>query len=194
MSLRHILLGLLHEPASGYDVKKKFDRSLRNFWRAELSQIYPQLQKLEKDGLLKSEAVHSTKGPTRVVYECTAVGRRELQNWLTSGPSVGTERIGYLAQIYFLAELDDSAAALDFLRQLHAYSKKWLTSLKTIEASWSSENPRYPDDLPDGDFYPQLTLDFGIRRVSTTVEWCEDTIRRVEARQKEPYLAYSKHI
>ncbi len=48
MSLQHILLGLLREPASGYDLKAYFDKSVRYFWAAELSQIYPTLQRMEK--------------------------------------------------------------------------------------------------------------------------------------------------
>ena len=32
VSLRHILLGLAERECSGYDVKKEFDTSLRNFW------------------------------------------------------------------------------------------------------------------------------------------------------------------
>jgi len=55
MSLRHIMLGMLREPHSGYDLKKGFDRSLRNFWRAELSQIYPLLQKMDDEGLLSDQ-------------------------------------------------------------------------------------------------------------------------------------------
>ena len=74
MSLRHILLGLAERECSGYDVKKEFDTSLRNFWRAELSQIYPQLQKLERDGLLESEKAESAQGPQRVVYRRTEAG------------------------------------------------------------------------------------------------------------------------
>lgn len=182
MSLKHILLGLLHEPASGYDVKKKFDRSLRNFWRAELSQIYPQLQKLQQAGLLSARQVESVRGPSRVEYRVTAAGREELRDWVANGPTVGTERIPYLAQMYFLAELDDPHAAYGFVKRLHTYASAWLSSLKAIEAGWSADDPRYPDALPDHDFYPQLTLDFGIRRVSATVEWCEDTLRRIDAR------------
>lgn len=191
MSLKHILLGLLHEPASGYDVKKKFDRSLRNFWRAELSQIYPQLQKLQQAGLLTSREVASDRGPSRVEYRVTPAGRDELRDWVANGPTVGTERIPYLAQMYFLAELGDADAAYSFVKRLHNYASAWLASLKAIEAGWATDDPRYPDDLPDADFYPQLTLDFGIRRVSATVEWCEDTLRRIDAR-KDVQLPASK--
>ena len=89
MSLRHLLLGLLESPASGYDLKKQFDQSLRNFWHAELSQIYPQLQKLEDEGFVSSRHEDSPSGPPRRVYRRSARGRRELLDWLRAGPEIG---------------------------------------------------------------------------------------------------------
>lgn len=182
MSLKHILLGLLNSPHSGYDVKKQFDTSLRNFWKAELSQIYPTLQKLEGDGLLRSKSANSSQGPKRVVYERTTAGKKALLDWLEDGPVVGTERIACLAQIYFLAELGDKEATLDFLQQLRTYFHERLAQLRAVETGWSTDDPRYPDALPDEDFYPQLTLDFGLRRIAATVEWCDITIERVRNR------------
>ncbi|MYK68861.1 MAG: PadR family transcriptional regulator, partial [Gammaproteobacteria bacterium] len=44
MSLDHILLGLLRDPATGYDLKSAFSERIRHFWSAELSQIYPALK------------------------------------------------------------------------------------------------------------------------------------------------------
>ena len=67
MSLKHIMLGILREPYSGDDLKKRFDKSLRSFWRAELSQIYPLLQMMEKEGFLSSKSDESDIGPTRRV-------------------------------------------------------------------------------------------------------------------------------
>ncbi len=99
MSLKHIMLGMLGDPCSGYDIKKNFERSMQNFWHAELSQIYPMLQKMQDEGLLTSKAGASSSGPTRRVYERTAAGLSELQAWLLGGPTLGTERIGYLAQV-----------------------------------------------------------------------------------------------
>ena len=86
--------------ASGWDVQVVF-------WRAELSQIYPLLQKMEQDGLLSSHSDESEIGPTRRVYTRSAKGRDELQKWLLEGPTVGTEKLGYLAQVFFLANLDN---------------------------------------------------------------------------------------
>lgn len=182
MSLKHIMLGMLREPHSGYDIKKKFEKSLHNFWRAELSQIYPLLQKMEQDGLLTSKAGASEIGPTRRVYKRSSQGRRELQSWLSGGPTVGTERVAYLAQTFFLTELNDNDKAIGFLLELREYMHDWLATLEESEQEWCSNDPRYPDALPDEDFYPQLTLDMGLTRVRASVEWCDRSIERIRAR------------
>lgn len=182
MSLRHILLGMLREPHSGYDLKKEFDGSLRNFWNAELSQIYPTLAKLEKDGFLTSEKVASDHGPKRVVYSRTEAGRDELLRWIDDGPALGTERVGFLAQAYFLGQLNNLDATIAFFEELKAYFSGRLATLRQIEAGWAADDPRYPDELPDYDFYPQLTLDCGLHRVAATVDWCDKTLARLKAR------------
>ncbi len=183
MSLKHILLGMLAEPHSGYDLKKQFDQSLRNFWRAELSQIYPLLQRMENDGLLSSRDAASEIGPTRRVYRRTAKGRRELHEWLNAGPVVGVERIEYLAQTFFLAQLDTPDEAIAFMESLRDYVAERLEHLENVERGWSADDPRYPDALPDEDFYPQLTLDLGIARMRGTLDWCERAIERINARR-----------
>src|SRR5262245_50207413 len=106
MSLDHILLGMLREPASGYDIKTAFDQGARYFWSAELSQIYPSLQKMERAGWLKSHREPSPKGPERRIYRRTAKGADELRRWLISGPAMGTERFAYIAQLIYFGEVD----------------------------------------------------------------------------------------
>ena len=78
MSLEHILLGILHRPASGYQIKNDFDLVFSHFWSAELSQIYRTLKSLEKRGLLTSKTERSEKGPDRRIYRRTADGRSAL--------------------------------------------------------------------------------------------------------------------
>lgn len=186
MSLKHILLGILRTPQSGYDIKNEFNRSLKNFWNANLSQIYPELKKLEANGLLRSRQVESAAGPNRRVYTRTAKGRRELKSWLQDGPSVGEERIGYLAQVYFLSELESDRERLEFMTRLRDHMTEWLAYLESVEKGWSGDDPRYPDDLPDEYFYSQFTLDLGLRRLRATVEWCNESIARIERRVGKP--------
>lgn len=182
MSLKHILLGMLHRPASGYDLKKYFSNSLNHFWAAELSQIYPQLSRLEDDGLLRSTMTESDKGPPRKVYKRTAAGKRELVEWLSHGPHVSEERRHFLAQVFFLHAYSNPRSALDFMKSLKEIMSEKLDTLRATEKYWREEDSRYPDDLPDEDFYPQLTLALGLKVIAATVEWCDACIDRIEQR------------
>ena len=118
MSLPHILLGLLDEPASGYDIKNRFNDSLVHFWGAELAQIYPALKKLADDDLLAVEEVPSEKGPARKIYQRTAKGTAQLYDWLGKEPITGPTRIPYLAQTYFLDHLKSPDKSIDFFINL----------------------------------------------------------------------------
>ena len=182
MSLRHILLGMLTAPASGYDLKRQFNQSLAHFWGAELAQIYPTLRGLVDDGLLEVSLHPSDQGPARKVYRRTGEGAAALREWLLSGPVVKRERVSHLAQVFFLHELDAPEDAREFLMELRDQMAARLATLQAIETGWSEDDPRYPDDLPDESFYPQLTLRMGLAKFAAVVEWCEDSIARLDRR------------
>ena len=58
MSLRFALLALLgSRPMTGYDLSKHFSQSVAHVWHAPDSQIYPELNRMERDGLLESVPV-----------------------------------------------------------------------------------------------------------------------------------------
>ena len=141
MSLDHILLGLLHKPASGYDLKRAFEESIRHFWSAKLSQIYPTLDRLERAAHVRSKKVASAKGPDRRVFRRTAAGRRELLKWLRSGPQLGAERFAYVAQLAFMHELQDLKHTREFVEQL----KVRLTELHRFFTAMGRPSPtRWP--------------------------------------------------
>jgi DNA-binding PadR family transcriptional regulator len=85
MALDHILLGLLaRQPASGYDLERRITRELSPVFRAELSQIYPTLGRLARQGLVSARTLVPVRGPASRRYRLTAAGRRELDAWLRS--------------------------------------------------------------------------------------------------------------
>lgn len=185
MSLDHILLGILRTPSSGYEIKQQFDQVFSHFWIADLPQIYRTLNRMEEDGWLTATAAASTKGPERRVYRVTAAGKRALKKWLTTSPTLATERIEYLAQTFFLGALEDDRASLAFMRELREVLAKELGVLEGIAAHWAANDPNYPD-LPDrDDFYGQLTLDLGLHKLATKVAWVDRCITRIERRISE---------
>lgn len=79
MALRHaVLAALLEGEASGYQLAKRFDVSVANFWSATPQQLYRELDRLERAGLLHARVVEQRRRPNKRVFTLTAAGREEL--------------------------------------------------------------------------------------------------------------------
>jgi PadR family transcriptional regulator AphA len=185
MSLEHILLGLLRTPASGYDLKTIFDERIHYFWAAELSQIYPTLQNLERKGLLRSRRAESKRGPGRRVYQTTPAGHQALREWLLNQTGLGADRVAYLARLYMMDELNDLQETLDFLTGLREQFARNLSALEAIERSWAQHEPKFPDSLSPQMFHILLTLRNGIFMLGARVKWCDESIRRIRERMEK---------
>ncbi|MFC0003569.1 PadR family transcriptional regulator [Micromonospora siamensis] len=83
MSLEHaILVSLLEQPASGYELARRFDRSIGRFWTATHQQIYRVLRRMEADAWIVAEQVGQAGVPDKKVWSATAAGRATLVTWL----------------------------------------------------------------------------------------------------------------
>jgi DNA-binding PadR family transcriptional regulator len=78
VSIRHSLLALLSNgPMHGYGLKTEFEAATADVWPLNVGQVYTTLVRLERDGLVTSEA--DAEG--QKVYEITDAGRGELGHW-----------------------------------------------------------------------------------------------------------------
>src|SRR6201997_4319112 len=68
---------------TGYDIKQFVDKSTRHFWAASYGQIYPELKRLEDQGLIRGRQ-EPTGGRSRTVYDLTEAGKDALHGWLRS--------------------------------------------------------------------------------------------------------------
>jgi PadR family transcriptional regulator AphA len=106
MSLPHVLLGLLaSQPRTGYDLARAIRDEVEPVWRAEISQIYPVLGQLRREGFVVLRVLGPRRGPHRNLYRVTAAGRRELRRWLLEPPSAPRSRDEGLARVAFLEPL-----------------------------------------------------------------------------------------
>ncbi|GAB3217811.1 PadR family transcriptional regulator [Mycolicibacterium hippocampi] len=73
---------------SGYDVKKVTEWSIRYFyWSPSFSQIYAELKKLEKLGLVTSRLDHDNGARSRRLYKITAAGLQAVRGWANDTPA-----------------------------------------------------------------------------------------------------------
>ncbi len=182
MSLEHILLGCLEEPASGYDLKTHFNQRIRQFWSAELSQIYPTLKRLERRGWLTSHTEPSPKGPPRTVYTRTPDGREGLILWLTGGPEVGSERFSYLAQIFFMDQVGDLHATRRFMLDVRARMAAWHAALLQVECEEREAAGKPPEQFSAPGLHRFIALRMGIHSVGSKIAWCDETVAVLDAR------------
>lgn len=107
MSLPHVILGLLTDhPRTGYDLARVIEEEVEPVWKAEISQIYPALARLRREGHVVLRVLGPRRGPHRNLYRVTAAGRRELRRWLLETPPTPRGRDDGLARIAFLDVLE----------------------------------------------------------------------------------------
>src|SRR5919201_734310 len=100
-----VVLGLLaHAPRSGYDIKAIVDRSTRFFWAASYGQIYPELRRLERAGLIEGTA-SATGARKKKDYRLTEAGSAELVKWLGNVPQMPELRDESLLKLFFSDQL-----------------------------------------------------------------------------------------
>ncbi|MFD6891663.1 PadR family transcriptional regulator, partial [Streptomyces sp. NPDC059957] len=93
MALEHaILVSLLEQPGSGYELARRFDRSIGYFWTATHQQIYRVLNRMEGDGRLDVREVPQRTRPDKKEYSVTAAGRAALSAWLHEPIQAGVRR------------------------------------------------------------------------------------------------------
>lgn len=72
MALEHaILVSLLEQPGSGYELARRFDRSIGYFWTATHQQIYRVLKRMENDGWIEVRAVQQQARPDKKEHSVT---------------------------------------------------------------------------------------------------------------------------
>ncbi|MFC2095059.1 PadR family transcriptional regulator [Candidatus Bipolaricaulota bacterium] len=178
MILEHAILGLLStKAATGYELKKRFDRSIRHFWTADQSHIYRVLSRLLGKGYVTSEFVPQQSKPNRKVYHITEVGRAELTRWLVSGEAMCfSAREPLLVRLFFLGIVPDEDV-LDVLCEEVDCASGFLAEYEEISER-SLEGGRKKPSREH--FFRHLTVDYGIWMQHALIDWLAKTMGRIE--------------
>ncbi len=148
---------------SGYDIKQVVDKSTRHFWAASYGQIYPELKRLEDQGLIRGRS-EPTGGRPRTVYELTPEGDAALHSWLESGhePLYELRDEGMLK--LFFSDLVPAKQRVENIRAMRARMESKLAQLRELEPKTA--------EMRTG---PALTLRLGITFTECFIQWCEAT-------------------
>jgi PadR family transcriptional regulator, regulatory protein AphA len=160
----YVILGMLrHEARSGYEIKRTVDISTRFFWAASYGQIYPELRKLEKAGLVEGES-QPTGGRRRTVYRLTAAGREALRDWLARPPERLELRDEGLLKLFF-AGIAEPGRAVEIIDAKQRLMEEKLEALREVEPFASA--------AASSDPFPYLVLRYGLESSEWVIAWCE---------------------
>ncbi len=173
-----VILGMLAgRPRSGYEIKQLVDNSARFFWAASYGQIYPELKKLEKEGLITGD--DSSRGARQsTTFKLTAAGKRAAREWIDGPPQVFELRDEGLLELFFAGSIDP-ARAPEIARERAAKAAESAAELRVlweqIEAAGQHEGPEHSPDAGS-----LTVLRYGIEMNEWAAEWFERAADELE--------------
>jgi len=134
MSLAHaVLTSLIEKSSSGYDLARRFDKSIGYFWHATHQQIYRELARMEEKGWVES-SVPPDAGKTRKrEYRVLPQGRAELARWASEQSPLMDLRDEFTVKLRADAALGEIDLREEMRRRIALHGEK-LAQYLAIEA------------------------------------------------------------
>lgn len=167
----YIILGLLqHENLSGYDIKKRIDVMISEFWKVGYGQIYPTLKVIEQEGLVVRAADDTAHDGDRIVYAITDAGRKRLSEWLLLPD--GTDYVKYeiLIKLFF----GNLISPADNINRIASFQEKSAQTLQKLMLF--KKNLEAVLDGDDDHLYYYLTVLFGEHMYNAYLQWAQEAV------------------
>lgn len=159
---------------SGYDIKKKIEELVSNFWTESYGQIYPILKQLVAEGLATSSTEEQAGKPDRYIYTLTNLGHRELCRWLTEPAEPRVERIEVLLKLAFgsAVPVADNIRHVEQFRAQHQQQLQKYATLAERFKAYCQDNPDLSPNLP----YWLMAPGYGMHVSQALINWCDETL------------------
>jgi DNA-binding PadR family transcriptional regulator len=155
-----VILGMIAlGKQTGYDIKQLSDLAIRHFWAVSYGQLYPELKRLEEQGLIVGRHEPSG-GRARQVYDLTEAGRAALRDWMVSPePPLWEVRCETLLKTFF----SDVLAPEELAAQLASFRSVMERKMEQLNAIGQPQHAG-----------PALSLQFGKGMTEWIIDWCRD--------------------
>jgi DNA-binding PadR family transcriptional regulator len=170
MSLDHALLvSLLEKPSSGYELARRFERSIGYFWHATHQQIYRVLARMEAAGWIAAEVQVGESAPDRKVFSVSPDGRTELSRWMAEPVEPEGIRDALMVKLRGAAFVDPDCLIPELEHHRAAHANR-LTCYRVIETR------DFAGALNRQRALQYQVLKSGIRFEQGWLEWCEEAL------------------
>jgi DNA-binding PadR family transcriptional regulator len=180
VALEHaILVSLAEKASSGYELARRFDKSIGQFWTATHQQVYKVLGRMEAAGWVAVTVVEQDGRPDKKVYDLTDAGRVELADWIGQPAAPEVARSELAVKIRGASYGDPAAVAgeVERHRALHA---------ERLNAYLANEKREFPDPsrLRGKRLHQWLVLRGGIALERSMTDWYDDVLAALRPSKK----------
>ncbi|MEV4348352.1 PadR family transcriptional regulator [Actinoplanes sp. NPDC049596] len=173
MSLRHAVLAALSQgEASGYELAKRFDVAVADFWSATPQQLYRDLERLERDGLVEARVVEQERRPNKRVFTLTAAGRAALGEFVAAPARPAAIRDEFLIKLQAV-DAGEPEALIAAAEARLARSREKLARYEQLRKRMGTEES----------LGPSLTLEAGILYEEQNTRWTTLVLQRLRERR-----------
>ncbi|MCH0539194.1 PadR family transcriptional regulator [Streptomyces sp. MUM 203J] len=184
MALRHaVLAALLDGELSGYQLAKTFDLGVANFWHAQPQQLYAELSRLEKDGLVAGREVVQEARPNKRLFQVTDAGLAELERFTATSAKPSFIRDDLLVQVQ-AADHVDTGALIARLTERAAFAQAKADLFRQLLHAMRGDRTEAEFLRHGHRVGPYLTCTRGLAFEQANRDWCEHTIAVLRARQQ----------
>ncbi|MGV9565428.1 PadR family transcriptional regulator [Streptomyces sp. NPDC003480] len=184
MALRHaVLAALLDGELSGYQLAKAFDLGVANFWHARPQQLYAELTRLEKDGLIAGRAVVQETRPTKRLFHVTDAGLAELEEFTAASAKPSFIRDDLLVKVQ-AADHVDPEILIARLAERVAFAQAKIDLFGTLLRGMRGDRTEEEFLRHGRRIGPYLTCLRGLAFEQGNRDWCERTITVLRERRE----------
>jgi DNA-binding PadR family transcriptional regulator len=163
-----VLGALSIEPMSGYRIREAITTVFGHFWTESFGQIYPTLERLEADGLVRSLPGSRANAST---YEITDAGRTRLRARLAEPVAPTPPRNALLLRVFLGANLEPATLAA-LLDEAEAEARGLLATYASLRTEIAVE-PLAAEHGP----YWLATVSAGEHAARAVIAWADETRR-----------------
>lgn len=174
MGVKYAILGLLHyTDMHGYQIKKHIEHNFGHMWTVNYGQIYPNLKKMEGEGLLRTREVAQQGRPNKKRYSITDKGRKEFRAWLEKTPERGMLlRDPFLMRFVFFGFGDKERSLAIIEDQIRQYDLQHAKRVKNL-ARWQKQ-----------DVYVRLIAQLGLDLNEAMLNWLKKARQEIMQEQE----------
>jgi DNA-binding PadR family transcriptional regulator len=177
MAIKYSILGLLHyEDMHGYRIKEHIEKNFGHMWSINYGQIYPNLKKLQEEGLIKMKEIvqNGEKGPPKKLYAITPKGKEEFARWLGSFPEKPMIlRDPFLMRFVFYG-FGEHDRALEVIEDQISQYEGYLERRKENLEKWHKSG-----------VYVKLISELGVKMNAVFLEWLQTAKAEITLQKKE---------